>query len=204
MTVKEVNDALDELARIERQNNNADSGGGGGEHHDDDDDDDDDDSPKNVKGTKKRDKKAEVLNRLRNHLTAEHMKIVVQVILKAHHLGVGEKPFLDSLHPDAKELFNHTTDLRSVCETAADLLSKQRTIEAAGATGSLHREGVEFTENPMVPGEWYVPIPRNDIAVGVGQALRVQKAKRVHDAADARTKMLNAAAGRKKRVRNAA
>ncbi|GHP12181.1 DNA ligase [Pycnococcus provasolii] len=192
LTVADVNKLLDELVSIERR---APGSAAGDKPQDASDDDDESDGGGGAISdrTKKIDQKANVLEKLCRSLTADQMKWVVQIILKAHHLGMGESAFLADLHPNAVEIYNHTCDLRVVCDKASELIAQRWRIDVHGAV-----EGVGLTEHPRILGEFYVPQPSIDITVG--QPLRSQKAKRVMDPADAVKQIREAGARKSKKV----
>ena len=62
------------------------------------------------------DKKKQVLARIVQDTTVDEQKWIVRIILKDLKAGLGYEPILRAYHPDALELFNATSDLRSVFE----------------------------------------------------------------------------------------
>lgn len=57
-----------------------------------------------------------MLARIVQDTTVDEQKWIVRIILKDLKAGLGYEPILRAYHPDALELFNATSDLRSVFE----------------------------------------------------------------------------------------
>ncbi|EFA81882.1 DNA ligase IV [Heterostelium album PN500] len=75
--------------------------------------------------------KQRLLKRLLRHTTATEQKWFVRIVLKEMKTGLSEKMILNFLHPDAMNLFNHTSSLRRVCQ---DIKGSGRPLDYDGKT----------------------------------------------------------------------
>ncbi|XP_038984742.1 DNA ligase 4 isoform X3 [Phoenix dactylifera] len=91
LTIKELNDALDQLA-----------------------------SKENSQTSFNREGKTAVLSGLIKKTNALEMKWILMIILKDLKLGISEKSIFHEFHADAEDLFNVTCDLKLVCEKLKD------------------------------------------------------------------------------------
>lgn len=60
--------------------------------------------------------KASIFGKLVRRTTARELKWVVRTIIKDMKLGVSEKSILKLLHPEALDMFNICSNLRTVCQ----------------------------------------------------------------------------------------
>lgn len=60
--------------------------------------------------------KARILSKLLRRTTANELKWIVRTIIKDMKMGVSEKSILKLLHPEALDMFNVCSNLRTVCE----------------------------------------------------------------------------------------
>lgn len=92
------------------------------------------------------DKKKQVLAKIVQDTTVDEQKWIVRIILKDLKAGIGHETILKSYHPDALELFNATSDLRSVFE---ELQNQEMQTREGGA--QLFR--MFFPIKPMLAGK---------------------------------------------------
>jgi DNA ligase-4 len=76
----------------------------------------------------------------------DEQKWIVRIILKDLKAGIGHETILKNYHPDALELFNATSDLRSVFEELQNLEDQAR-----GGGAQLFR--MFFPIKPMLAGK---------------------------------------------------
>ena len=76
------------------------------------------------------DKKKQILAKLIQETTADEQKWIVRIILRDLKLGIGHETILKNYHPDTLDLFNATSDLRSVFD---ELQNQENQAREGGA-----------------------------------------------------------------------
>jgi DNA ligase-4 len=81
-----------------------------------------------------RKERVKVLKQLLHRTSASQQKWIVRIILKELKIGMSEKTILSNFHPDALELFNVSSNLRTVCK---ELKNPTTRIQGGGSELTL-------------------------------------------------------------------